>query len=178
MKAASSFLNALRALEELKRLGIAEDYAIAGAMALAFWTEPIPTYDLDVLLFLAEQEKPLVSLGTIYQWAAAQGYPVDGEHVIVEGLPVQFLPSHNELADEAIEKAATLEYEGVAVRVARPEYLVALYLEPSARTSKRRERAAALIEAPGTDRSLVQELIHRFRLEPERWGTDLDPLRS
>ena len=134
MKAASSFLNALRALEELKRLGIAEDYAIAGAMALAFWTEPIPTYDLDVLLFLAEQEKPLVSLGTIYQWAAAQGYPVDGEHVIVEGLPVQFLPSHNELADEAIERAATLDYEGVAVRVVRPEYL-------------------ADVQAPGTRRS-------------------------
>jgi hypothetical protein len=160
MKAAPSFLNALRALEELKRLGIVEDYAIAGAMALVFWTEPIPTYDLDVL------ETPIVSLGSIYQWAAARGHPLDGEHVIVEGLPVQFLPSHNELADEAIEKAATLDYEGVAVRVVRPEYLIALYLEPSARTSKRRERAAALIEAPGTDRSLVQELIHRFKLEP------------
>ncbi len=149
MKAASPFLNALRALEEIKRLGVVEDYAIAGAMALVFWTEPIPTYDLDVLVFLAEQEKPIVSLGSIYHWAAAHGYAVDGEHIIVEGLPVQFLPSHNDLADEAIEKAATLVYEGVAVRVVRPEYLVALYLEPSERTSKRRERAAALLEAPG-----------------------------
>jgi hypothetical protein len=81
-------------------------------------------------------------------------------------VPVQFIPSHNQLADEAIETAATMDYEGVAVRVVRPEYLVALYLEPSARTAKRRERAAALIEAPGTDQSLVKELIHRFRLEP------------
>jgi hypothetical protein len=56
MRAAPSFLNALRALEEFKRLGIVEDYAIAGAMALVFWTEPIPTYDLGVLVFLAEQE--------------------------------------------------------------------------------------------------------------------------
>ncbi len=166
MKAAPSFQNALRALEEIKRLGVVEDYAIAGAMALVFWTEPIPTYDLDVLVFLAEQEQPIVSLGSIYQWAAVRGYSVDGEHIIVEGLPVQFLPSHDELADEAIERAATLDYEGIAVRVVRPEYLVALYLEPSARTTKRRERAAALIEAPGTDRSLVQDLIHRFKLEP------------
>jgi hypothetical protein len=105
-------------------------------------------------------------LGSIYQWAAARGHPLDGEHIIVEGLPVQFLPSHNELADEAIEKAATLDYEGVAVRVVRPEYLVALFLELSARTPKRRERAAALIEAPGTDQSLVQELLRRFKLEP------------
>jgi len=166
MKAAPSFLNALRALQELKRLGIIEDYAISDTMALVFWTEPIPTYDLDVLVFLAEQETPIVSLGSIYQWAAARGYPVDGEHVIAEGLPVQFLPSHDELADEAIEQAATLDYEGISVRVVRPEYLVALFLELSARTPKRRERAAALIEAPGTDQSLVQELICRFKLEP------------
>jgi hypothetical protein len=166
MKPVTSFREALRTLEELKQLAIIEDYAIAGAMALVFWTEPIPTYDLDVLVFLPDRGKPIVSLATIYHWAAARGYPVDAEHVLVEGVPVQFLPSHNELADEAIETAATLEYEGVAVRVVRPEYLVALYLEPSARTAKRRERAAALIEAAATDQGLLKDLIHRFELEP------------
>jgi hypothetical protein len=69
-------------------------------------------------------------------------------------------------ASSSREEAATLDYEGVAVRVVRPEYLVALYLEPSARTPKRRERAAALLEAPRTDQRLVKELIHRFKLEP------------
>jgi hypothetical protein len=166
MKPVTSFANALRALEELKQLAVVEDYAIAGAMALVFWTEPIPTYDLDVLVFLPEREKPIVSLGTLYQWAAARGYAVEAEHVLIEGVPVQFLPSHNELADEAIETAATLEYEGVAVRVVRPEYLVALYLEPSARTAKRRERAAALIEASATDQAVLKDLVHRFKLEP------------
>lgn len=60
-------------------------------------------------------------------------------------------------------------YEGVSVRVVRPEYLVALYLEPSARTAKRRERAAALIEAAATDQTdqtVLKDLIHRFKLEP------------
>jgi hypothetical protein len=166
MEGAPSFAHALRALEELKQAALIEDYAVAGAMALVFWTEPIPTYDLDVLVFLPEQETPLVSLGGIYQWAAARGYPVDSEHVIIAGVPVQFLPAHNELADEAIETAATLEYEGAPVRVVRPEYLIALYLEPAARTAKRRERAAALIEAPATDRLLVERLIQRFDLRP------------
>jgi len=166
MKPTPSFAHALRALEELKQAAVVEDYAVAGAMALVFWTEPIPTYDLDVLVFLPHQETSLVSLGTIYQWATARGYAVDGEHVIIAGLPVQFLPAHNELADEAIGTAATLEYEGIPVRVVRPEYLVALYLEPSARTPKRRERAAALIEAAATDRGLVEQLIQRFGLEP------------
>ena len=75
---------------------------------------------------------------------------MQAEHVLIEGVPVQFLPAYNALADEAIETAATLDYEGVPVRVVRPEYLVALYLEPGARTlkpmtneSRRRPRPSA-----------------------------------
>jgi hypothetical protein len=166
MEHSSSFRHALRALGELKQAAIVEDYAVAGAMALVFWTEPVPTYDLDVLVFLPEQATPLVSLSGIYEWAAGRGYPSDAEHVVIGGVPVQFLPAHNELTDEAIETAATLEYEGVPVRVVRPEYLIALYLEPSAQTPKRRERAAALLEAAATDRRLVERLIQRFGLEP------------
>lgn len=164
MEPAASFAQSLRELNALKVAGIIEDYGIAGAMALVFWTEPVPTYDLDVLVLLPEQGTSLVSLSGIYQWAAARGYPADAEHVVIADVPVQFLPAHGELADEAIETAATLEYEGVPVRVVRPEYLVALYCEPSARTAKRRERAAALLEAPGTDRGLVERLIKRFGL--------------
>ncbi|HVT59554.1 MAG TPA: hypothetical protein VHR45_14270 [Thermoanaerobaculia bacterium] len=160
----NSFIDALRALGELKGTGVVEDYAVAGAMALVFWTEPIPTYDLDVLVFLPEQERPITSLEGIYSWAAAHGYPVESEHVLVEGVPVQFLPSHNELADEAIETAQTLDYEGVPVRVVRPEYLIALYLEPAARTMKRRERAAALAEAPATNQQALRALLERFKV--------------
>jgi hypothetical protein len=166
MRSSPSFLAALRALEDLKQAAVVEDYAIAGAMALVFWADPIPTYDLDVLVLLPEQDTPIVSLGSIYQWAAAQGHAVHAEHVLVAGVPVQFLPSHNKLTDEAIETAATLDYQGVAVRVVRPEYLVALYLEPSARTAKRRERAAALMESAETDQSVLEDLIHRFKLKP------------
>lgn len=166
MERSASFAQTLRELNKLKQAAIVEDYAVAGAMALVFWTEPVPTYDLDVLVFLPEQETALVSLGGLYEWAAARGYPAVAEHVIIEGVPVQFLPAHDELADEAIETAAMLDYEGVPVRVVRPEYLVALYLEPSARTAKRRERAAALLEAPGTNRDLVERLIQRFGLTP------------
>ena len=97
--------------------------------------------------------------------AAARGYLTDAEHIIGEGVPVRFLPAHDELADEAIMTAATLAYEGIPVRVVRPEYLIALYLEPSARTAKRRERAAALMEAGATDQKLLRDLLDRFELE-------------
>ncbi len=162
----ASFADALRVLNEMKRDRVVEDYAVAGAMAMVFWTEPVPTFDLDVLVFLSEDESTIVSLAPIYNWSAERGYSTQAEHVMVEGVPVQFIPAHGELADEAIERAATLEYEGVPVRVVKPEYLVALYLEPGARTLKRRERAAALRESPAVDMATLDGLLRRFGLEP------------
>lgn len=160
----AEFQKALQVLNEMKTSGVLQEYAVAGAMALAFWIEPVPTYDLDVLVFLPPSEGPLVSLRSLYEWASAHGYSEKDEHVLIEGVPVQFLPSHNELADEAIRTAETLDYLGVAVRVVRPEYLIALYLEPSARTAKRRERAAALHASPKLDRRRLDDLLRRFNL--------------
>lgn len=160
-----SFAEALRVVNLMKEEGVIEDYAIAGAMALVFWTEPVPTYDLDVLVFLPPSQGPLVSLDPIYRWAEAHGCPAQEEHVMIEGVPTQFVPAPHALADEAIVSAETLDYEGVPVRVVRPEYLAALYLEPSARTPKRRERAAALLEWPGLDRRLLDEIVSRHGIE-------------
>ena len=161
-----SFADALRVLNEMKSAGVVEDYAVAGAMAMVFWAEPIPTYDLDVLVSLPGDESTIVSLAPLYRWAAEHGHKAQAEHVMIEGVPVQFLPAHNSLAEEAIDRAVTLEYEGVPVRVVRPEHLVALYLEPSARTLKRRERAAALMESTELDRAALADLLGRFGLEP------------
>ena len=161
-----SFADALRVLNDMKGSGVVEDYAVAGAMAMVFWAEAIPTYDLDVLVFLPGDEATIVSLAPLYKWAEERGYTAQAEHVMIEGVPVQFLPAHNGLAEEAIDRAATLEYERVPVRVVRPEYLVALYLEPGARTLKRRERAAALLESSALDRTALDALLERFNLEP------------
>ena len=161
-----SFADALRVLNDMKGSGVVEDYAVAGAMAMVFWAEPIPTYDLDVLVFLPGEESTIVSLAPLYEWSAGRGFTAQAEHVLIEGVPVQFLPAHNALAEEAIDRAVTLEYEGVPVRVVKPEYLVALYLEPGARTQKRRERAAALMESSALDRGALGNLLKRFGLEP------------
>jgi hypothetical protein len=76
-----AFRDALDALNKMKAEGVVEEYAIAGAMALVFWTEPVPTWDLDVLVFLPPATGPLVSLEGVYAWASARGYALDKEHV-------------------------------------------------------------------------------------------------
>jgi hypothetical protein len=161
-----AFADALRVLNAMKAEGVVEDYAVAGAMALLFWTEPVPTFDLDVLVLLpSPSDQALVSLDPLYRWTRARGYSADKEHIMIEGVPTQFLPSPGSLADEAIEMAATLDYHGVPVRVVRPEHLVALYSEPSARTLKRRERAAILLEWSGLNRKLLDEILARHGLD-------------
>jgi len=159
-----AFADALRALNAMKAEGVIEEYAIAGAMALVFWTEPVPTWDLDVFVFLPSGAGPLISLEGIYRWATARGYAIEKEHVIIEGVPTQFLASPGPLGDESIRAAATLDYGDVRTRVVLPEYLVALYLRPEARTPKRRERAAMLLEWPGLNRARLDAILERYGL--------------
>lgn len=132
----------------MKTDGVVVDYAIRGAMAIVFWTEPVLTYDLDVFVHLPGASGVLVSLDSIDRWAEERGFPADSEHLLVHGVPVQFIPAHNALADEAI----------------RPEHLIALYLEPSARTAKRLERVAALLEGSQIDRRRLDGILHRYNL--------------
>ncbi|HXB53987.1 MAG TPA: hypothetical protein VN461_04330 [Vicinamibacteria bacterium] len=159
-----AFADTLRALNNMKAEGVIEEYAIVGALAIVFWTEPVATYDLDVLVFLPSGAGPLVSLESIYHWASAHGYQADREHILIEGVPTQFLPSPSKLADEAIETAETLDYQGVPTRVTLPEYLVALYLQPEARTAKRRERVAMLLDWRGLNRNRLDAILERHGL--------------
>jgi hypothetical protein len=159
-----AFVDTLRTLNTMKAEGVIEEYAIAGAMAIVFWAEPVPTFDLDVLVRLAQPEGGLLRLDDIYRWAESHGYPAQDEHILVEGLPTQFLPSPSPLAREAVASAAEIDYQEVVVRVVRPEYLIALYLQPPAKTAKRRERAAMLLELPSLNRMLVDEILSRHGL--------------
>jgi hypothetical protein len=159
-----AFADALRVLNTMKADGVVGEYAVAGAMAMVFWAEPVPTFDLDVLVLLPGPTRDLVSLDSLYRWAESAGHPVQDEHILVEGLPVQFIPSPSGLAREAMDSASEVDYQGVPVRVVRPEYLVALYLEPQARTRKRRERAAALLELRTLNHDLINEILKRHGL--------------
>jgi hypothetical protein len=37
----TGFATALAALNDMKTAGVVKDYAVSGAMALVFWTEPV-----------------------------------------------------------------------------------------------------------------------------------------
>ena len=158
-----NFRAALAAIEEMKRDGVIAEYAIGGAMAMIFWAEPVATFDLDVFAVLPSRGL-LVSLEPIYRWAKEHGYGERAEHIDMGGVPVQVIPAHTALTEEAITTAAVRDYEGVSVRVIRPEYLAAMALEGSARTAKRMQRVAVMLESGTVERDLLEGLARKYNL--------------
>ena len=159
-----SFRDAIESVAQLVDAGVVVDYAVGGAMAMVFWSEPVATYDLDVFVLLPPGGGPLVSLAPVYEWARGHDYPIRQEHIVIGGVPVQVIPAHNALAEEAVRQADSIDYEGETVRVIRPEHLIALYLEPSARTRKRLERVATLLEGSAVDRPRLEAILSRHDL--------------
>ena len=59
---------------------------------MLFYAEPARTYDVDVFILLQAAPAPsLLSLASLYDWARGRGFEVNAEHVLVHGVPVQFL---------------------------------------------------------------------------------------
>ena len=98
------FSEVVAAIEDLRAQGIIRDYAIGGAFAQAIWDEVTTTFDLDVFVLLPGSGGPLVDLGPIYRWAEERGYQQISSHLKISGVPVQFVPAPDALAEEAIEK--------------------------------------------------------------------------
>jgi len=154
----STLADVFQELNTLKADDLVRDYAIGGATAALFYAEPARTYDIDVFVVLAgTAPAALVPLERFYEWARMRGFPTDAEHILVHGVPVQFLPAHNALAESAVMTARTLDYGGVPVRVIDPEHLVALAFQAGGH--KRRERAWQMIEVGAVNRQRLRELL-------------------
>ena len=164
-----SFAGVLRWLDGLKQGGVITDYAITGAVAASIWGEAVATQDLDVAVILAQgAHSPLDPLRAVLDWAAQHGYPLQGEHIVVHGVPVQLLPSWHPVVEEAIHNAVNVPYdtsEGAPMmRLINPTYLVASWRIPGANTATRAERAARLKDAGLLDETLLADLVARFSL--------------
>jgi hypothetical protein len=83
------FSEVLNLLAQLKQEGVVADYALAGAMAAAFWDEGIATQDLDAVVVYAKEPSTLDPLRPILDRLPQSEFPREGEHVIVAGVPVE-----------------------------------------------------------------------------------------
>jgi len=155
----------LQVLNELERSGVIERYAIGGAMGATFYVEPLLTFDLDVFVVLPATVGDLISLAPLYEALRTRGYAEEGECVLIEGVPVQFLPAYNALLEEALREARETLYEEVSTRVVRAEHLVAICLQ----TGRDKDRELrSFREQAGLDMNYLADLLQRHGLNG-RW---------
>ena len=152
----------LKVLNELEQKGLIERYAIGGGIGALFYAEPVLTFDLDVFIFLPAMKGPLVMLSPIYDYLRSKGYREHQEHVIIEGIPVQFIPAYNPLVEEALEEAEEVKYKQVKTKVISAEHLLAIMLKTG--RAKDRERMALFLEEVKIDKNRFAQIIKRHNL--------------
>lgn len=153
----------LEKINELCDLGIINKYAIGGGIGHFYYIEAGTTYDLDIMIILKGQTTPLISLKPIYDWAQLNGYELIDEHIVIEGIPVQFLPVYNKLINEAVEQAKQVELFGVKTYMMKPEYLMAIMLYTF--RAKDKERLIKFFAECTFSIELFEELTKKFELD-------------
>lgn len=152
-------------LNQMVEDGIIAQYVIGGAMGALFYTEPFETYDLDIFVAFPAT-RAIITLDPIYEYLRSKGYLEQEEHIVIEGLPVQFLPIHNDLITEAAENALTKKIGRESARVLRPEYLLAIMTRLS--RAKDKIRIPLLLEQGEVDRQRLRDILFRHGLK-EKW---------
>jgi len=112
---------------------------------------------------LQQSASGLLSLTPLYEALRARGYIEEGECVLIEGVPVQFLPAYNALLEEALQEARETSYEEAFTRVVRAEHLIAICLQTG--RDKDRERVRIFREQAELDMNYLSGVLQRHGLE-------------
>src|SRR5438874_4584328 len=150
----------LRAANELIAAGLIKDYALGGALAAIYYTEPFTTYDADIV-FVASNKTLSAGIPAIYSHLQSKGWRVEREHLLVKDFPVQFLAASG-LTEEAVRNANPIEYEGVAAKVFRPEYIIAI----AAGVGRHKDlaRIEQLLKQAKIDKAVLDDILQRYKL--------------
>lgn len=164
---AYDFSGMKEALEIINRMqfdGVIAKYAIGGAVGATLYLEPAATLDIDVFVQLPPVPGgPLVSLGPIYEYMKQHGGKPEGEHVLVGGWPVQFLPTSNPLEEEAVAAAIQADVENVPAWIMTAEHLVAIALQTG--RSKDHARLLQFLEQGGIETEKLEGILVRHGLK-------------
>jgi hypothetical protein len=150
----------LRAANELVAAGLIKDYALGGALAAIHYVEPFATYDADIF-FIPTAQDLSGGIPQIYDALRAQGWRVEGDHLLFGNFPVQFLTAHS-LTEEAVRQAKTTDYQGVPAKIFRPEHIIAI--AASVGRHKDLARIEQIMEQADIDKNLLETILKRYKL--------------
>ena len=142
---------------------VIDRYAIGGAVGATFYLEPVSTLDVDIFVaFKANSGGKIISLEPIYDYLKSRGCATEGQYIVIGGWPVQFLPCHGSLLEEALAEAVQKDVEGVTARVFTPEHLAAIALQTG--RAKDKARVLQFVEAGVIEKRQLREIVARHEL--------------
>ncbi len=166
-----SIQKTIEVVSKLAEQGVIKRYAVAGAVAALNYIEPTLTYDLDVLISIADFEKHesgLLLLKPIEKALAKMGYTKRTDvGFLIEGWPVQFLPVASDLDEEALDQAVELNIAlsgepSVKARCLRAEHVIATAVKLG--RPKDWARIEAFLNQKAVDLTALRGVLERHKL--------------
>lgn len=158
---------AIKVLNEMRSKGILTDYAIGGGIGTMFYSESFNTKDLDVFIYPRVLSSGLIHLGHIYDYLKTKGYKTwKQSFIIIEGVPVDFVVVYDELTAEALKESINHIFNGVKVKVMRPEHLIAIALK-TGRPEDFNKVTKLLQQAP-FDKRYLNSILKRHQIKWKR----------
>lgn len=151
-----------KVINEMYQEGALKDYALAGAIATIYYTEPFATKDIDIFFIPPEKDKMII-LTPFYDFFLKKGYKTYKEYIMIGDIPIQFIPTATELEKEAVQKAISIKYKNVDVKILRAEYLIAIFLKVS--RPKDREKLIKLLDQAKIDKTFLGDILARHNLD-------------
>lgn len=151
-----------KVINKMYQEGILISYAVGEALATIYYTEPFATKDIDIFFIPPEKDK-LIVLTPFYNFLLKKRYKTYKEYVMIGGVPIQFIPTATELEKEAVENAISVKYKNIDVKIFRPEYLVAIFLDVF--RAKDRDKLLKLLDQAKIDKALLKNILARHNLD-------------
>lgn len=104
----------------------------------------------------------LISISPIYDYLVDRGCQPRGEAIVIAGWPVQFLPVYDPLTEEAVARAAEVNFGQTLTRVLTPEHLAAIMLATA--RPKDHARLIQFFECNALDQNVLADIVERHGL--------------
>jgi len=151
-----------KVINKMYQEGTLKDYAVGGAVATIYYTEPFATKDIDIFFIPPEKDK-IILLTPFYDFLSKKGYKTYKEYIMIGDIPIQFIPTATGLEKEAVEKAISVKYKNTDIKILRPEYLVAIFLEVF--RAQDRDKLIKLLDQAKINKTLLRDILARHNLD-------------
>ncbi len=150
-----------KVINKMYQEGLFKNYAIGGAVATIYYTEPFATKDIDI--FFIPLKKKIILLTPFYDFLLKKGYKTYKEYIMIGDIPIQFIPASTELEKEAVKNAISVKYRNIEVKILKPEYLIAIFLKVY--RPKDRDKLIRLLDQTKIDKTFLSDILRRNGLD-------------